>query len=111
MQNVSNHGAGRRGDHADHPRQKGQGTLALGVEQALGGEALAALVEQRHQRADARRLERLYDDLIGGFAGKGRELAGRDDLHALLGLDLEARESALPDHRVEPRASRPSSEK
>ena len=83
--------------------RKGRGRLRSASNRPSASEALAAFVEQRHQRADARRLERLYDDLIGGFAGKGREPAGRHDLHALLGLDLEARESALPDHRVEPR--------
>ena len=38
--------------------------FAPGFEQALGGESLAPFVEQRHQRADARRLQRLDDDLI-----------------------------------------------
>ena len=57
--------------------------------------------KQRHQRADARRLQRFDDDLIGGLAGKGGDLAGDDDLEPFLGLDAHAAEHALPDHRVE----------
>ena len=38
--------------------RNGQLALARGVEQPLGGERLAPRLEQRHQRADARRLDR-----------------------------------------------------
>ena len=41
MQNVADHRAGRRGDHADDARQIGQRQLALRVEQAFGGERRA----------------------------------------------------------------------
>ncbi len=49
-------------------RQERQELLAGLVEQALGGELLLALLQQRHQRAGARRLERLDDDLVIGRA-------------------------------------------
>ena len=76
MQDVADHRAGRRGDDADDARQEGQQLLARGVEQALLGELAPPRFEQRHQRADARRLQRFDDDLIGGLAGEGGELAG-----------------------------------
>ena len=56
VEDVADHRAGRRGDHADHLRQERQRPLALGVEQALGGERPAAPFEQRHQRALAGQL-------------------------------------------------------
>ena len=65
-------------------RHVGQRPLAGGVEQALGGELAAALLEQRHQRADAGGLHRLDDDLVLGLAGEGGDLAGGDHLQPLL---------------------------
>ena len=44
--------------------QERQLALALRVEQPFGGERPAALVEQRHQRALARQLHPLDDDLV-----------------------------------------------
>src|SRR4029078_10894043 len=70
-------------------------------EQAFGGELLLALLEQLHQRADAGRLETVDHDLILGRAGKGRQLAGHDDVEALLGSDAHPPERALPDHRLQ----------
>ena len=58
VQDVADDGAGRRGDDADHARQKRERALARLVEQALGGEPAAALLEQRHERADAGGLDR-----------------------------------------------------
>ena len=83
MQDVADHRAGRRGDDADHGRQIREQLLARLVEQAFGGELLLALLEQRHQRADAGRLQALDDDLVGRAARIGREPAGRDHLQAL----------------------------
>ena len=88
------------------PTTRGRnGTLRLRarVEQALLGELPAPRLEQRHQRADARGLDRLDDDLVGRLAGKGRESAGRDDFEPLLRLDPHALERAAPDDGVEPR--------
>ena len=70
--------------------RNGSELLARLVEQAFGGELLLALLEQRHQRADAGRLQRLDDDLVIGAAGIGREPAGDDDFQPLLRLDLHA---------------------
>ena len=42
--------------------------LRAGVEQPFGGERLAPLLEQRQQRALARKLHPLDDDLIFGAA-------------------------------------------
>ena len=74
---------------ADDTRQERQRALPRLVEQAFGGELALALLELRHERAEAGGLQRLDDDLILGGAGKGGDLAGGDDLHALLGLELE----------------------
>ena len=107
MQDVADHRAGRRGDDADHLRQERQELLSRLVEQALGGELALALLEQRHQRAEAGRLQGLDDDLVARAVGIGGELAGDDDLHALFGLDPHAGERSLPDHAVDLGASRP----
>ena len=74
-------------------RQERQQLLARLVEQAFGGELLLALLEQRHQRADAGGLQRLDHDLVVRAAGIGGEPAGDDDLQPLLGLDPQARRS------------------
>ncbi len=58
VQDVADDGAGRRGDDADDARQIGQRALAAFVEETLGGELLAPLLEERHERADAGRLQR-----------------------------------------------------
>ena len=86
MQDIANDSAGRRRHHADHLRQIRQELLARFVEQAFGGELFLALLEQRHQRADAGGLERFNDDLVFGAAGKGRQPAGGDDFQPSSGL-------------------------
>ncbi len=101
VENVADHRAGRRGDDADDFRQERQQLLARLVEQAFGGELLLALLEQLHQRADAGRLETVDHDLVFGRAGKGRQLAGYDDVEAFLGPDAHPPERALPDHRLQ----------
>ena len=101
VQDVADHRAGGRGHDADHFRQPGQQLLAALGEQAFGRELLLALFHQRHQRADAGRLERLDHDLVFRRAGVGRELAGRDDLQSLLRLEAHPVERALPDHRLD----------
>ena len=70
-------------------RQERQRALALGVEQPLGGERLAAPLEQRHQRALAGQLQPVDDDLVFRAAGIGGQLAGGDDLGAVLGPEGE----------------------
>ena len=103
MQNIAYHGAGRRGDNADHRRQEGQGLFAVRVEQTFGGEFLSSLVQKRHQRADARGLQRLDHDLIGGFSRKGRDPAGRDHFETFRGASAKARQCAFPYDGVESR--------
>src|SRR5262249_39641635 len=64
VQDVADHGAGRRGDDADQLRQEREQLLARAVEQAFGGEPFLAFLDQRHERAEPRRLERLDHDLV-----------------------------------------------
>ncbi len=101
VENVADHCAGRRGDHADDARQVGQLLLARLVEQALRGEHLLALLEQRHERADAGRIELVDDDLIFRFVGIGGDAALGHDLQPLLGLEFQPLEGAPPDHRLD----------
>ena len=101
MQDVADDGAGRRGDDADDARQIGDRPLATGIEQSLGSELAPALLEQRHQRPDAGRLQCLDDDLILRRAREGGQLAGGNDLHPLLGAEAQLAEIAFPDHRLD----------
>ena len=101
VQDVADHRTGRRGDHADDARQIRQRQLAIRVEQALGGERAFALLEQRHQRADAGRLEIVDDDLIFRFVGIGGDASLDHHFEPLLGLELEPLIRALPDHRLD----------
>ena len=101
VQDVADDGAGGRRDDADDRGQERQELLARLVEQAFGGELLLALLEQRHQRAEARRLQRLDHDLVGAAARIGREPAGGDDFEPLLRLDPHAAEGAAPHHRID----------
>ena len=75
-----------------------QELLARLVEQSLGGEFLLALFQQRHQRAEAGRLQRLDDDLILRAAGIGGQPAGDDHFETGLELELDPRRGAAPDH-------------
>ncbi len=97
VQDVANDSARGRRHDADHLGQVGQELLARGVEQPLRRETPLALLELREQRADARRLKRLDDELILGLAGIGRDLAGGDHFHAHFGLEAHAR-SGHPPH-------------
>ncbi len=101
MENVADHRTGGRGDDADDAREVGELLLARLIEQAFGGEHLLALLEQRHERADAGGLELVDDDLIGGLAGIGGDAAAYDDFEPLLRLEFEPLEGALPDHRLD----------
>ena len=104
MQDVANHGPAGRGHHADDARHIGKQSLARGIEQALRRQLAATRLEQRHQRADARRLDRFDDDLIRRLVGECRDPACGDDLEPLLGLDPHPQEGASPDDGVEARA-------
>jgi len=67
--------------------------------------ALMALLEERHPGADARRLQALDDDLVGGLAREGGDLARGDHLQPLLRALAQAVEGAAPDHRVDARGA------
>ena len=101
MQNIADHGTRRRGHDADPLRQEREQLLARGLEQAFGGEFFLALLDKRHQRPDARRRERLDDDLVCRLAGISRQPAGDENFEPFLGLDAHARQRAPPDHRVD----------
>jgi len=103
VENIADDGAGRRSDDADDRRQEGQGAFARFIEKAFGCELAAALFDERHEGADARRLERLDDDLIGGFARESRNFSCGHNFEPFLGLDLQADERALPDDCVDAR--------
>ena len=108
MQDVADHRAGRRGHDADDARQKGQRLLAIRVEQAFGGELAFALLEQRHQRADAGGLELVDDDLIFRLVGIGGDPAPDDDFEPLLRLEFEPRRRCSARSPPRSRPSRPS---
>ncbi len=57
-----------------------------------------ALFEQRHERAEAGRLERLHDDLILRAARIGGDPPGDHHFEAGFELELDARGGAAPDH-------------
>ena len=60
--------------------RNGSGFLRVGGEQAFGGELLLALLQHRHQRAEAGQLDLLDDDLVARGAGIGGDAPGADDL-------------------------------
>ena len=101
MQDVPDHGAGRRGDDADHLGQERQGPLAPGIEQALGGELFPPLLEQGHQRTDAGGRQAVDEQLILGPARIGGDAAGRDHLEAVLRLERQAQRGTAPTDRVQ----------
>ncbi len=104
MQDVADHGTGRRRHHPDDLREVGQQLFARLVEQALGGELLLALLQQRHQGAEAGGGERLDHDLVSRAAREGGQPPGGDDFQPLLWLDAHARKGAAPDHGLDARA-------
>ena len=81
--------------------QNGSARFLFRVKQPLGGELFLPLLEQRHERARARWLQLLDDDLVARLAGEGRDAAGDDDLKPFLGLELQFRECGAPDHGID----------
>src|SRR3546814_5361091 len=96
VEDVADHRAGRRGDDADRARQIGQRLFALAVEQPLAAEPRFQFLEEQHQRAFARDLEAVDDELIFRPSRKGGDPAGRDHLDPVLGPKGEARRLTLP---------------
>ena len=103
VEDVANDGAGRRRHHADDHRQERDFALARGVEQPFRGEFLAPRLEQRHQRPDAGKLQRLDDDLVARFTRESGQFPGRDDLEPFFGLDPQPLKGGAPDDGVEAR--------
>ena len=101
MQNVADNGTSRRGNDADQFRQERQRLLSRCVEQAFGGELFLALFDQRHQRAEPRRFQRLDHDLVFRLTGIGRQASGDEDFEPFLRLEAQAAERSLPDHRLD----------
>ena len=101
VHNVADHRPGGRGDHPDHLGQEGQFLLAPGLEQAFSLEFLAALFQQRHQCAQAGKLDLLDNDLVARRAGIGGELAGEHHLHPRFGLQPQPRHGGPPDHGIQ----------
>ena len=64
VQDVANRRTGGRGDHADAPRKRRQRPLALGGEQAFGGQLGAQFLELPLQGAEARVLHVIDDELV-----------------------------------------------
>src|SRR5262245_60952734 len=101
VQDVADDGARGRCDDADQLWQERQELLARRVEQAFGRELALALLNERHERAESSRLERLDHDLVFRLAGIGGQPPGDEDLEPLLGLEPPAGERSPPDHRLD----------
>ena len=103
VEDVLEHRTRGRGHDADHLGQEGQGPFSLGGEQPLGGELLAALLEQRHQRPDPGRRQAVDDQLVLRAARIGRDPPARHHLEPVLGLEAQPLRGAPPAHPVEAR--------
>src|SRR5262249_26159312 len=64
MDDVADDGTRRRGDDANDAWEKRQRLLARRLEQAFSGELFLSLLQKRHERASAGRLDLLDDELI-----------------------------------------------
>ena len=64
LHHVGDGGAARRGDDADAPRKARQRPLALGREQALGGQLFLELLEGQLQRAQTLGFEQFHQQLV-----------------------------------------------
>jgi hypothetical protein len=69
----------------------GWDALSRRVEQAFRRKLPLALLEQRHERADAGGLQPLDDDLVLRFSRKGGDAPGGDELDPVLRLHPQAR--------------------
>ena len=90
MTNVVEHGARSRTDDSDAPRVGWQGALAGGGEQALGGEARAALVQHFQQSPLTRQDKRVDDKLVSRARCVTRHPAGGHDLEPVLRFDVQS---------------------
>ena len=79
----------------------GSGSLRVASNRPSAASVALPLLEQRHERADAGRLEIVDDDLIFRLVGIGGDPALDHDLEPLLRLELEPLKGAPPDHRLD----------
>ena len=96
MDDVADDGAGRAGNHADNPRQKGNRFFVRRIKQSFGGEFLFALFQQLQQGAGAGNFHLLDYQLVAAFAGKSGDASGGDDFEAVFGFDFETGGHAFP---------------
>ena len=81
-QHVAHRGARGRGQHREAAHEGGQGALALGLEQAFGGQLLFQFFERAAQRAFAGFLQRIQDQLVVAARLVQREAAAREHAQA-----------------------------
>ena len=103
VQDIADHRPGRRSDHADHARHIGQRPLAFRREQPLGFKPGLVAGQQGQQSAFAGDFHPLDHQLIVRAARISGQLAGRDHLKPILGLEVQPLGGAAPHDRFEPR--------
>jgi hypothetical protein len=75
----------------------GKQLLSRLVEQALGGQSALAFLEQRHQRAETGRLQRLHHDLVLRAVRISGEPSGDHHFETRFEFEFDARGRAAPD--------------
>ncbi len=97
VQDVAQRGSRWRGDHADTPRKARQAAFALERKQTLGRELRFQALELAPQRADARLLQVLDDELV--LAPRLVDADAAADQHLRAGAGREADQRVLhPEH-------------
>ena len=104
LDDVADRRAVERGDDADLARQRRQRPLARGVEQPFGLQPLLQLIEGELQRAEPLRLEVLADELIFALGLVDRDAAARDDVQAVVRLELQVAQRRAEHHALDLRA-------
>ena len=98
VEEVADDGAGGRGDDADGAGKGGQRALAVGVEEALGLEALLELLEGQLQRAGADGLHGLGDQLHLAALLVDADAAAHQHVQAVFGAEAEQHGLAAEEH-------------
>jgi hypothetical protein len=88
LDHVRDGGAARRGDDPDAPREARQRTLALGREEALGGQLLLELLEGQLQRAQSLRLQQFHQQLVFAAGFVDIDAAARQHRQPVLRLEF-----------------------
>jgi len=95
-------GTRRRRHHPDAPGQRRQRSLARRIEESLGFEAAAKLLERELERAAPARLELANDDLEIAARLVDRDVPVDQHLEAVLGLEGESAGSAAKERTAHP---------